>query len=118
MKNDRSTSGRQNLLDIYRAFSSIFTESKDSDEDEETLTLRANILYRAMELVYEKRESHLQHQPILKAEFENWFGVLESPIKEVYQLVYEQNLFEEIEDKLLITNQGSDYEKKYWASFR
>jgi hypothetical protein len=118
MKNESSTSGLKILLEIYRAFSSMFTESKDSDEDEETLMVKAKILYRAMELIYEKRETNLQHQPISKAEFENWFGLLESPMKEVYQLVYEQNLFEEIEDNLLITNHGRDYEKKYWASFR
>jgi hypothetical protein len=118
MKNESSTSDLKNLLEIFRAFFSLLTENKDSDEDDETLSLRANILYRAMALISEKRENNLQHQPIAKAEFENWFSMLESPMKEVYQLVYAQNLFEEIEDDLLITDQGRDYEKKYWASFR
>jgi hypothetical protein len=118
MKNASSTRGLENLVEIFRAFFSLLREDKDSDEDEETLMVKANILYRAMELIYEKRQTHLQHQPISKVEFENWFGRLESPMKEVYQLVYEQNLFAEIEDNLLITSHGRDYEKKYWASFR
>ena len=118
MRHDNSTGGPKNLLEIFRALFFMVTNNESSDEDEETLTLKANILYRAMELVYEKRMKNLQHQPISKAEFEDWFRPLESPMTEVYQLVYAQNLFEEIEDNLLITNHGKDYEAMYWASFR
>jgi hypothetical protein len=118
MKNDFSTIDPKILVEFFRTLFLMLTENESSDEDEETLLLKAGIVYRAMELITEKRMKNLQHQPISKAEFENWFRLLESPVKDVYQLVYARNLFEEIEGNLLITGYGKAYEEMYWASFR